>query len=139
MQREERGVLARHLAVGLASAMRAFGRRKAAFLLSAAAPIALAALVWPLEETRFDPPDDYTLPAYAQQFEEYRGNPFAPTYARTDDLRMVAPELLAGSASCGRGGCHEQRFNLGARLVACCQRYAGCVFEVARLTEAASA
>ena len=93
---------------GLALAMRSFGRRAAVGLSASALALVAVGLLWPQPSLRFSPPADYSLPAYAQEFEEYRGNPFAPTYARTHDLEMVAPELLAGSASCGRGGCHEQ-------------------------------
>ena len=97
-----------HTAPALAAAMRVFARRQAVLVVGIAGPVACVALAWPRADLRFDPPEGYTLPGYAQAFDEYRGNPFAPTYARTDDLRMVAPELMAGSASCGRGGCHEQ-------------------------------
>ncbi len=52
--------------------------------------------------------DGYTLPEYAQQFAEYRGNPFAPTYATTVDGNFINPEMLAHSSSCGTTGCHEE-------------------------------
>ncbi len=53
-------------------------------------------------------PADYTLPEYAQKFDEYRGSPFAPTFARTASGELINPEVLAGSASCGTAGCHEE-------------------------------
>jgi hypothetical protein len=53
-------------------------------------------------------PNGYALPQYAQKFAEYRGSPFAPTYARTSTDALVNPALLSGSASCGTTGCHEQ-------------------------------
>jgi hypothetical protein len=53
-------------------------------------------------------PVGYNLPEYAQKFDEYRGSPFAPTYARTSTGVLVNPALLANSASCGTAGCHEQ-------------------------------
>ncbi len=56
----------------------------------------------------YDIPSDYGLPAYAQNFEEYKGNPFAPSYARTDNLKLVSSQLTAGSKSCGTAGCHEE-------------------------------
>lgn len=56
----------------------------------------------------FEIPEDYGLPEYAQKFEEYEGNPFAPSFARTNNLKLVASELTAGSQSCGSSGCHEE-------------------------------
>lgn len=53
-------------------------------------------------------PADYTMPEHAQKFEEFRGNPFAPSYARTATGQLINPEQLAHSASCGTTGCHEQ-------------------------------
>ena len=53
-------------------------------------------------------PDDYTIPGYMQAFDEYRGSPFAPTYARTNNGQFVNPEVLANSESCGSSRCHEQ-------------------------------
>ena len=94
--------------VELAGAMRSAGRRGAIALALAFAACLATALLWPRAELRFDPPPDYSLPTYAQEFDEYRGNPFAPTYARTVDDRLVAPELLAGSATCGTAGCHSE-------------------------------
>lgn len=92
----------------LAGAMASFGRRSAGWFGVVLGVVLSIALGWPQVEMRFDVPADYTLPAYAQEFDEYRGNPFAPTYARTHDGRLVSPELLSGSVSCGRGGCHSQ-------------------------------
>ena len=43
-------------------------------------------------------PDDYKMP--------YGPNPFAPSMAMTARGGPVAPELLAGSKSCGKAGCH---------------------------------
>jgi hypothetical protein len=53
-------------------------------------------------------PEHYSLAEYAQQFDEYRGSPFAPSYARTAGDHLVRPDVLAGSASCGTAGCHEE-------------------------------
>ena len=92
----------------LATALRRFTSRSLAALAGALAIVALVAAAWPSTTDRFDPPDGYTLPSYAQEFEEYEGNPFAPTYARTDDNRLVAASLLANSAGCGTAGCHEE-------------------------------
>ena len=92
----------------LRSALRAFPLRLAVQLIVILTPVVLAATLFPQSTFRRPVPEDYGLPAYAQQFDEYRGNPFAPTYARTEDLELVAPELLAQSASCGTSGCHQQ-------------------------------
>ena len=92
----------------LAAAMRGFARRWSGLAAGAVIVVAATALAWPTTEVRFPPPDDYSLPAYAQQFDEYRGNPFAPTFARTEDNLLIADSLLSGSASCGSAGCHEQ-------------------------------
>ncbi|MCG8457679.1 MAG: hypothetical protein MI919_15495 [Holophagales bacterium] len=92
----------------LRAALRGFPRRLSAFLALSWAAVALVAALWPRPGFRHAVPADYSLPEYAQKFEEYRGNPFAPTYARTDDLRLVEPALLAHSESCGSQGCHRQ-------------------------------
>ena len=92
----------------LRSALCSLPRRAGTLTLVAVATLALAAAVWPRSSFRRAVPEDYSLPAYAQQFDEYRGNPFAPTYARTESLELVTPALLAHSASCGSRGCHEQ-------------------------------
>jgi hypothetical protein len=92
----------------LASAMGGFGRRGAVLLGGSLAVLVAVGVAWPRPDFRHPPPDDYTLPAYAQEFDEYRGNPFAPTYARTADLLLVEPELLAHSESCGTAGCHGE-------------------------------
>ena len=92
----------------LRTAMSSFGRRNALAFGGGTALVAVIAFLWPHTELRMPIPEDYSLPTYAQEFEEYRGNPFAPTYARTDDLQLVQPELLAGSRSCGTANCHQQ-------------------------------
>ena len=92
----------------LRSALGRFPRRLGFVLATGLALLALAAALWPRGEHRRAVPEDYALPAYAQQFDEYRGNPFAPTYARTEDMELVAPALLANSASCGSAGCHQE-------------------------------
>ena len=92
----------------LAAGMRLFAKRNAGALASAALVVVVAALAWPRPAVEFPPPDDYTLPAYAQEFDEYRGNPFAPTYARTASGNFVEPAVLSGSASCGTSGCHQE-------------------------------
>ncbi len=92
----------------MASAMAVFRRRQIALLTVPAMLVAMLALAWPARQFSHPPPEGYSLPAYAQQFEEYRGNPFAPTFARTSDSLLVKSELLAGSRSCGSAGCHRQ-------------------------------
>ncbi len=68
----------------------------------------LAAGLMPQTPVTLQTPEGYTLPEFAQKFDEYRGSPFAPTYARTSTGGMINPEVLAHSASCGTAGCHEQ-------------------------------
>ncbi len=70
--------------------------------------VGVGAVLLPRVRVDLPVPAGYSLPEYAQKFEEYRGSPFAPTYARTASGRMVNPAVLANSASCGTQGCHEQ-------------------------------
>lgn len=92
----------------LGSALGRFPGRVAVLVVTTSAVIGLGAIYWAQPSFVRPLPEGYSLPTYAQQFEEYRGNPFAPTYARTENLELVAPELLAGSQSCGTSGCHEE-------------------------------
>lgn len=92
----------------LRGAMGVFARRTVFQVAGVAILLFATGLLWPRTDYRSDVPDDYTLPAFAQDFDEYRGNPFAPTFARTDDLRLVSSDLLADSASCGTARCHAQ-------------------------------
>lgn len=73
--------------------------------------VVLTSMFLPRTPVYLPVPDDYTLPEYAQNFDEYRGSPFAPSYARTATGQLVNPEVLAHSASCGTAGCHEQIVN----------------------------
>ena len=45
-------------------------------------------------------PKDYKMP--------YGKDPFAPSMAKTVSGGPVAPQLLAGSESCGASGCHTE-------------------------------
>ena len=85
-----------------------FARRTG--VLTGVPVVALAAFGLFVKPTpaEFPVPDDYQLSDYLESKDEYRGNPFAPTYARTASGNMVRPEVLSGSASCGTTGCHEQ-------------------------------
>ncbi len=56
----------------------------------------------------YEVPSDYSMPEYLADFEEYRDSPFAPTNARTEGNVLIDPAALAGSASCGTTGCHEE-------------------------------
>ena len=94
--------------VELSAAMSRFARRQALYLATPAAALLLTAFLWPRDDYLHPPPEGYTLPTYAQNFEEYQGNPFAPTFARTEDLQLVRSELLAGSRGCGSAGCHGE-------------------------------
>jgi hypothetical protein len=108
------GALFRRLAAArrdleLAAAMRRFGgRATAAGLLPMALALMAAPLLWPKAPVEHPLPEGYSLPEYAQQFDEYRGSPFAPSYARTASGKLVEPWVLAGSASCGTAGCHQE-------------------------------
>lgn len=104
--RRRRAAGARQPALG--RAQRRFGAVVAASGLTAVALVAGAAGRLALPAPELPVPAGYTLPAFEQQYDLYRGNPFAPSFARTDRLTMVKPEALAGSASCGTAGCHAQ-------------------------------
>lgn len=92
----------------LIAAQRRYGVGIALGLVLTAAGIGAGAAALRPAPSTFDVPEDYALPSYEQNYDIYKGNPFAPTFARTDDLRLIQPEVLAGSASCGSAGCHEQ-------------------------------
>ncbi len=92
----------------MATSLRGFVRRASGTLAAVVAVVLIFGAAWPETNYRLPVPADYTLPSYAQEFEEYRGNPFAPTFARTDDGQLVADELLSNSASCGTSGCHQE-------------------------------
>jgi len=92
----------------LASAVRRFGVRVSIALAGGAAIIAAGASFAPERRAEIPLPEDYTLPAYSQQFDEYRGSPFAPAYARTVNGTLLNPDVMSNSASCGTSGCHEQ-------------------------------
>jgi hypothetical protein len=115
------GLLAVHLTLAWWRRRIAFAKDRelaplpARFGVQAAAMVGVVALIvggtaWYLKEPNyvFEVPETYELPKYAQQFEEYRGNPFAPTYARTEGLNLVSSDLLAHSESCGTSGCHSE-------------------------------
>jgi hypothetical protein len=91
--------------------VQAFMRRVGTATFLGIATVAMIAISLPRNVVEIAPPDDYRLSAYIEQFEEYRGNPFAPSYARTSSQKFVPAELLANSASCGAAGCHEQIYN----------------------------
>jgi len=89
-------------------AVRHFGRGLVGGVAAWGATAGLLVVVLPEPPGSRPVPETYQLSAYLQEFDEYRGSPFAPTYARTAGDRLVDPELLSGSASCGTSGCHEQ-------------------------------
>lgn len=91
----------------LAAARARFTRRTLAGTALALAAVAVLALRPDDPGTR-PLPADYALADFAQSFAEYRDNPFAPSYARTEGQVLVDPLRLAGSESCGTAGCHEQ-------------------------------
>ncbi len=92
----------------LGSARRRFARASIAWSLLASVAFGAASYLMPRPAVEFPVPADYTLQDYALQHEEYLGSPFAPSYARTASGAFVDPSALAGSASCGTSGCHEQ-------------------------------
>ncbi len=92
----------------LVVASRRFVRRGLVTLGATAVVLAVGALAWHEPRFRRPVPTGYSLPRYAQSFDEYKGNPFAPTMARTEDLQLVEPALLGNSASCGSAGCHAE-------------------------------
>ena len=95
-------------AVEFAAAVRRFAGRQVAWVAATAVVIVAVASVWPSRPTELPMPEGYSVSKYVEQFDEYRGNPFAPTYARTENLKLVDPSVLSGSESCGSSGCHEQ-------------------------------
>ncbi len=101
-----RAVRTRMPALGLAA--KAFARRTTAWTGTTVVALLAVGLLLRQAPATFPVPDDYQLSAYLESRDEYRGNPFAPTYARTANGELVRPEVLSGSASCGTSGCHEQ-------------------------------
>jgi hypothetical protein len=89
-------------------ALARFSGQNLAWLGGAAVIVVAAAILGRPRPVEFPLPEGYTLPSYMQEFDEYRGSPFAPTYARTKSGRLVDPQVLSHSASCGTAGCHEQ-------------------------------
>lgn len=92
----------------LAMAFRRFSIGGAGFVGILVGSVAVSALAWPKRQAERPVPEDYSLPEYLQAFDEYRGNPFAPSYARTEGNMFVNPEILSNSEGCGSSGCHEQ-------------------------------
>ncbi len=81
----------------------------AAGLCALTGGLAVAAIVaWPRQPVETAVPAGYSLSTYLQKFDEYRGNAFAPSYARTESGNLVSPAVLGNSESCGTTGCHEQ-------------------------------
>lgn len=95
-----------HPELGLAA--RRFAVRVALGIGGAAAVVAVVAIAWPVSPTELPIPVGYSMSERFEEYEEYRGNPFAPTFARTASARLVDPSVLSGSRSCGTAGCHEQ-------------------------------
>lgn len=94
----------------LGRAVRGFGRAQAAGLVGSALVVGITALAWPRRVIERPVPESYGLSEYVQRFEEYRGNPFAPTYAHTASGTLLDPGALATSSACGSAGCHQQIF-----------------------------
>jgi hypothetical protein len=92
----------------LSLALQRFWRWNFAALAIGTTAVFAAAAAWHEDAVDLPLPEGYTIPAYFDQFDEYRGSPFAPTYARTASGQLVNPAVLSGSASCGTSGCHEE-------------------------------
>lgn len=70
--------------------------------------VVAAFVVWPPQPAESPVPAGYSLSSFLEQFNEYQGNAFAPSYARTTSGQLIDPAVLGNSASCGTSGCHEQ-------------------------------
>ena len=91
-----------------ALAVGSFCRQSSVVLIASAVIVTAGAMSLPSKSLVHEVPDDYTIPEYLNEFDEYRGSPFAPTNARTAGNVLLDSELLSGSESCGTTGCHEQ-------------------------------
>ncbi len=92
----------------LVASWKLFARRGLAGATGAALLVVGGVIAWRTPDWEQDLPEGYRLSQYVQQFDEYRGSPFAPSYARTANGKLVKSNILAGSSSCGTAGCHEQ-------------------------------
>ncbi len=92
----------------MTSAQRTYLRRVLALPVLVGATVAALGLAWPVAIAEKDLSETYKLSKYTEQFDEYRGSPFAPSYATTANEKLVDPAFLSGSSSCGTAGCHEQ-------------------------------
>lgn len=81
-------------------ALRRFCYGGASWLAATAALIGLAAMNWPEQRRELPLPAGYSLSEYVDQFDEYRGNPFAPTYARTRPHLRTRPRGSRDGAEC---------------------------------------
>ncbi|MAG94284.1 MAG: hypothetical protein CMJ48_11105 [Planctomycetaceae bacterium] len=95
----------------LATAVRRFALGTTGLVSLGAVTILVGAIGLRGIPAEFDVPENYSLSEYVNQFDEYEGNPFAPTYATTSSGKLVRPEVLSNSASCGTSGCHEEIYN----------------------------
>ena len=89
-------------------AIRGFVLWQGLSVVGVAAVVTVVALAWPVTRVQTPAPEGYTLSSYVDQYDEYRANLFAPSYARTESGMMIDPAVLSGSESCGSSGCHEQ-------------------------------
>ncbi len=105
-----RRVIARKMPA-FSRSVRRFGIRASAMMAGSLLMVVMGAWSLVSPPVEFDVPANYTLSSYVDQFDEYQGNPFAPTYARTSSGRMVEPSVLGNSASCGTAGCHQEIYD----------------------------
>ncbi len=105
----------RKSAIGRVPAFRAslqrFGYRGVAWGLGVLVLLGIGVGSFRPPQYEFDVPANYSLSAYVDKIDEYHGNPFAPSYARTVNNRLVRSDLLSNSASCGTAGCHEEIYH----------------------------
>ncbi len=88
--------------------VRRFALGSTGFCAVAGVLVVLAVVAWPPQPAESPVPAEYSLSGYLEKYDEYRGNPFAPSYARTASGNLVDSAVLGNSASCGTTGCHEQ-------------------------------
>lgn len=88
--------------------LRKFGYRGVAWCSAVLCVIVFGSASIGSKVVEFDVPEGYSLSSYVDKIDEYRGNPFAPSYAGTVNGRMIRPEVLSNSEACGSSGCHEQ-------------------------------
>ncbi len=96
---------------GFRAGMQKFGYRGLAWCIGVLVLIGIGVGSFRSAPFEFDVPANYSLSSYVDQVDEYHGNPFAPSYARTANNRLIKSEVLSNSKSCGTSGCHEEIYH----------------------------